>query len=229
MKKFNKYFGSVTTFPDRYNIDSPLVDDVQPPGNEECVCYMVDDICQDKLGVEIDIDFLYSQVPHAQNGGTNPYDVLKQVTNFGVKIKSTGEIIKPFTDYFRAHTGQFDAFDNVRSALMLCKYSIGAWGPWGRLWGISSLMDIETDFPTGHAVSIKGWDIINDEPQLIIEAHNNHFLYCSRSIFNSWALMNGFDTVVLSDQVIDTSMINSLRLTVISLLQTLLDKLLKKK
>ena len=202
MKKFNKYFGSVTTFPDRYNIDSPLSDAIQPIGNEQCVIYSVDDVCQDKLGFDIDINDLYGKVPHANNGGTNPKEVIQYILDNGVKWQQSGLTSKPFLSSFSAHVGSADAFDNVRRSIISEKISIMAWGTWDYLWGTSSVMIPATHSYSNHCVSIKGWDIINEETMLIVEAHLGRFLYMSRAVFNTWASTGYFGTAVLSDKAI---------------------------
>ena len=206
MNHYHKHFGSVSAFPDRMGWDNILSDDVQPPGNCECVCYSVDDVAQDSCGKEYDIDELYSRVPHAPNAGVVPEQAIAEVLKNGIKVKATGVYEKPFASAFVAHTGPLDAFDNVRSAMTLEDSSIMAWGQWDCYWGASQVMTEPANVCSDHCVSVKGWDIINGEPMLIIEAHIGKFLYVSRSVFNAWANESYFGTSVLSNKIVKTIM-----------------------
>jgi hypothetical protein len=203
MKQYHKYFGQVSQFPERYNVDSPLANDVQPVGNTQCVLYSIDDICQDKFGFDIDINELYSRVPKDKNG-TVPNVVIQEVLDNGVRWEQSGLRSKPFLTSFVAHKGAYDAFDNVRSVITSEKASIMVWGQWDYLWGTSSVMAHSTHSLINHCCSIKGWDIIDSVEMLIIEAHVGHFLYCPRSVFNYWASQAYFNTAVLSEKPLIT-------------------------
>jgi hypothetical protein len=206
MRQYHKYFGQVSQFPERYNVDSPLSNDIQPTGNIQCVLYSIDDICQDKFGFDIDINELYSRVPHEDGKGTDPKKVIQEVLDYGIMWESSKRMDKPFKSAYSAHGGAYDAFSNVQSVITAEKCSIMAEGPWDVLWGVNLLMNKLENFNGYHSVSIKGWDIINGETMFIIEGHLGRYLYASRSVFNDWASKYGFNTHVLSEKPVSSLM-----------------------
>lgn len=190
-------YGQVIAFTDEYNVDSPITDSIQPSGDVRCTCYSICGVMEDKENRSFDIEDLFKRIPSNTNGA-DPITAIKEGRDKGLKQVGYYTRETPYKAFFEAHTGNLDAFDNVRSALVLCKYSVMVWGKWYFMWGISSILTQETDFNSYHAIQIKGWTQKWGEPMLIINSHVGRPMYMKRSVFNEWAKTWGFGSAVLA-------------------------------
>ena len=198
-------FGQVTSFEKEYNVDKPLNDDIQESGDVRCVLFSILDVAEDKEGVEYDIDELTSRVKIGKYG-TDPKTVFKEVIKNGLLPKGGTIRFKPFNSFWTAHTGQYDAFDNVRSSLILAKYPVLVWGSWYFNW-LGGILEKGQSFSNYHCTDADGWTTrmgklklieIEGEPMISLEAWTGRKYYFTREVFNWWAKTYGFDTAVLS-------------------------------
>lgn len=226
---FQKHYGAVESFEDEFNTDRPLFDDIQPLGDVKCTCYSICDIGEDKEGIVFDIDDLFARIPN-NNQGSDPKTAIKESINYGLlKIGDTTERKKPFSSYFTAHIGQYDAFDSVRSTISIAKYPIMAWSPWDSYWGLSTILPKLESYKSYHAFTIEGWTQKYGEPMLIIEAWVGRKLYMNRRTFNDLATYWGFGTAVLCDKIIDEKFQKTFMETIIDLMKNLIILLKAKK
>lgn len=205
----SKHVGQVTQgkFPDQLNYDGSLFDDVQPPGNVECTCYTVCDIAEDQNNIEFDIKDLWKRIVSTAFGA-DPREPLGKAASKGVDggLLPVGQTVrlKNWSTYFRADTGSFDAFDNVRSALMIAQSPVGAATYWYDEWlTMPTPLPVGQNTLNGHMYSIEGWTQINGQPHLIIEAWVGKKLYMSREVFNTAMAVYGATAWVLSTKEID--------------------------
>lgn len=199
---FNHYqkFGQVADFPDEANFDSSIVDVVQPIGNSECTCITTCDIADDQESTTYDYDNLFNRIPHTVDGA-DPRDALSEACKNG--LVSQGQYIRHWSSYWTGHKGQFDAFDNVRSTLLLAQCPIACWTQWYWEWSGMKILPLGKNVGSNHMYSIEGWTQMNGEPMLIIEAWLGYKVYMSRSVFNATISKLGCSTAVLSTSVID--------------------------
>jgi hypothetical protein len=234
---FHEY-GQVAGFEDTYIVDTPIVDRIQPTSDVRCVLFSLIDIVEDKMKKKYDLEELTSRIKIGKNG-TDPMVVVKEVIKNGL-LPLGGTVREfPFSSYFTAHTGDMDAFNNTRSAIVLAKYPILVWGPWYSTF-LSGIVEKGTDFfNIYHCTDSEGWAkmsliTVGDEPIIQIEAHVGRKLYFTRDVFNWWAKKYGFDTLVLSDIRIDAvrkkllkEKINDLYVNVVILANQLIAQLLE--
>lgn len=208
---FHQKFGQVSQFPVEFDVDTPIPDDIQPIGDEKCTCYTACDIASDEVGVQYDIDDLWSRIPHTA-GGANPRDALGQTTKNGLKRRDTGQIEKKWSSYWSAHTGQYDAFDNVRSALTMTVAPVAVWTNWYAEWrvGIRGVMPLGQRITSSHMYDIQGWKEVNGQPMLIVQAWQGYTMYMPRETFNAAVAVWGCGTAVLSTSEIDAKRTKSL-------------------
>lgn len=210
--KFHEHFGQVTEFPLELNFDTPIPDATQQPGNTECTCYSCCDIATDDTMVVYDIDDLYNRIPHDSNGA-NPRDALSESVKGGFMPIGQAVRVKPFSSYWSAQTGDMDAFDNVRSAMLIAKLPVAVWSPWFSEW----LNQFSTILPPGRTVSsyhmyvLDGWKVINGVTYFIVEAWIGRKLYMSREVFNATLGYAGSGTAVLSTVEIDGRRIKTIK------------------
>jgi hypothetical protein len=205
-KRWNaaKTFGQVLPqdFPDEFSIKDNIVDLVQPIGNVMCTCYTCADIASDKDNLAYDPVDLWNRIPQTQFGAT-PQDALRETVKVGLLPISQSERVKPFNSYYEPHSGNFDAFDNVRSALLTCKYPIAVWTQWYREWSGLNILPVGNNGNNGHMYTAEGWKIVSGEPMLIIEAWLGYKVYMPREVFNKAVSVWGCGTAVLSTLQID--------------------------
>jgi hypothetical protein len=219
-------YGQVAGFIDEFDVDSPVVNDIQESGNVACTAYMCGGIGEDKDKIGYQVPDLFDRVPK-NTQGADPKATIKETINGGLLPYGGTIRFKPFNSYFTAHTGdRYDFFDNCRSSLLVTKYSIGLWGKWYSNWGVGNIMETGGFFTNYHAVKCTGWKQINGEPHLVIDAFVGRPLHINRKNFNEWASSYGFGSVVLSTAEINErrdkllkEKINDLMVNVIIILQ----------
>ena len=196
--------------------DSSIPEKIQPIGNVECTCYTTEYIAQNKTKKEYDIDELFSRVPHSSDGA-DPRDVFGEAIKNGLLIKGTQTYDKPFSSYWRADTGYMDAFDNVRSAMLLAQSPIAIGSYWYREWfnlPYNSLMPIGKTPVSGHMYAGKGWVLgtatVDGKPALVIEWWGGGTYLMPRETFNDALKQKSMGAWVLSDKEIDEKKTRSL-------------------
>lgn len=192
-------YGQTVDFPPELIYDNKSADYVQALGDVRCTAITTCEVTTDKTGIAYDIDELYNRIPH-DSTGANPKDAIKAGIEH-LRVLN-GNTVKPWTSYFKAHTGNFDAFDNVRSAITQSQNSIMIWSGWFREWAGQTILPRGITILSYHCYSIEGWKIINGEPMLQIEAWVGYKMYMSRDVFND--LMNKWssNSAVLADDIL---------------------------
>jgi len=199
---FHEKFGQVTDLPVQLMFDTNIPDIVQHAGDVRCTCITVCDIATDITGVLYDIDELFNRVPHDQYGA-DPRNAIKEAIKNGLKRLDNGQYEKPFVSFWQAHTGQFDAFDNVRSALGIAQRGIAVWSPWYYEWQFTTKLPIGQNAISNHMYEIEGVTEIDGILYLVIEAWLGRKLYMCRETFNALMKVSGASTAVLSTSEID--------------------------
>lgn len=209
-------FGSTDTFPASFSVKDRIPEPVQPIGNEQCTCYATTYMAGEQDGVVYDVDYLWSMIPHTDSGA-DPREALGEATK-GLRRKDTGEMVFHWSSYFRADTygSGTDAFDATRSAMMLSNSVVGIATPWYLEWRNKTILSLGKNIATYHMYCATGWEEINGEPMLIIEAWTGIKLYMNRETFNAAIKSIGSGAWVLSTLEID-------KIRKISLLQKLID------
>lgn len=200
-KIFHQHFGQVFEFPDELNLDTSLFDDIQPIGDVRCTCFTTCDIAEDQTKTEFDISDLWARIKQSPNGA-DPRDVLSEAVRNGLLPLGKTERLKNWRSFWRGDIGSYDAFDNVRSALMLVNSPIGCGTFWYSEW-VGDILPVGKNPRNGHMYSIEGWKQINGEPHLIIEAWIGRKMYMPRETFNAALKPLGMQTWVLSTAEID--------------------------
>ena len=199
---FYRKAGQTTALPTNLFFDTNVPDVVQGPGDVRCTCITVCDVATDITGVLYDIDDLFKRIKTDENGA-NPTDVIKEAIKNGLKRLDNGLYEKPFISYWKAHTGNFDAFDNVRSALERAQRGICIWTPWYDNWGGVVRLPKGNNVTNFHMYEIEGVKEVNGELVLILEAWMGRKLEVTREVFN-WMMSLFFSsTAVLSTMEID--------------------------
>lgn len=208
---FQKY-GQTMDFPPSISFhDQSIPAKIQPIGNVECTCYTCEYIAQTRTKKEYDIDELFSRVPHNMFGA-NPNDVLGEVVKNGLLIKGTQIYDKPYSSYWRADTGNMDAFDNCRSAITLSQSPIAIFSRWYLEW-----LNVPQNVPlplgvnavSGHMYASDGWGNVmdtinvNGEPMFIIEWWGGNISIMPRATFNASQAVSGSGASVLSTDALD--------------------------
>lgn len=204
-KVYQQKFGQTILLPDEINLDSTLIDDVQPIGDVKCTCYSTCDIAEDQQKREFDIDDLWARINKNQFGA-DPREPLGQAVSQGLLPKGQGQRVKDWKSYWSALQGSRDNFDNVRSALMMANSPVMVATYWYSEWlNIPALgvMPIGQNTLNGHAYVVEGWKQINGEPMLIVEAWVGRKMYMPRSTFNDCTKHYGMQAWVLSTSEID--------------------------
>ncbi len=199
---FQNKFGGILDFPKELNFDTPLIDEVQPYGDVRCTCYTVTGIAADQENRAFDITDLWLRIPHGPTGA-DPRDALKEAVANG--LLPVGEKVrrKDWKSYWRADLGNFDAFDNLRSAMLLVKGPVGCGTFWYQEWFNTDTLPIGKNITNGHMYTIEGWKEVNGEPHLIVEAWMGKKVYMPRATFNEAVKPYGMQTWVLSTSEID--------------------------
>lgn len=204
-KVYQQKFGQTILLPDEINVDSTLIDDVQPIGDVKCTCYSTCDIAEDQQKREFDIDDLWARIDKNQFGA-DPREPLGQAVSQGLLPKGQGQRVKDWKSYWSALNGVRDNFDNVRSALVMANSPVMVATYWYSEWlNIPALgvMPIGQNTLNGHAYVVEGWKQINGEPMLIVEAWVGRKMYMPRSTFNDCTKHYGMQAWVLSTSEID--------------------------
>ena len=194
-------FGQTTDFPLEISFDSQLPDAVQPIGDVKCTCYTTCDIANDQDKVIYDIQDLWSRIPQTAFGA-DPRDALKEAVKRGLLPLNSTLRLTHWSSYWRADTGGMDAFDNVRSALLLAQSPVGCATMWYSNWH-GGILTMGTQIVGGHMYAIEGWKQINGEPHFIIEAWTGEKMFMPRDVFNKAVSALGCGAWVLSTKVID--------------------------
>lgn len=214
-------FGQTVDFPVDICFDTNIPDIVQHAGDVRCTCITVCDIATDITGVLYDVDELFNRVPHDQYGA-DPRNAIKEAIKNGLKRLDNGQYEKPFISFWTAHTGQFDAFDNVRSALQQAQRGIAIWSPWYYEWQYTDKLPVGDNAISNHMYEIEGVKEINSIPYLIIEAWLGRKLYMSRETFNALMKTSGSSTAVLSTSEIDVKRTKGMWTTILDLMKNML-------
>lgn len=214
-------FGQTVDFPVDICFDTNIPDIVQHAGDVRCTCITVCDIATDITGVLYDVDELFNRVPHDQYGA-DPRNAIKEALKNGLKRLDNGQYEKPFSSFWTAHTGQFDAFDNVRSALVQARRGIALWSPWYYEWQYTDKLPVGDNAISNHMYEIEGVKEINGIPYLIIEAWLGRKLYMSRETFNALMKVSGSSTAVLSTSEIDAKRTKGMWTTILDLMKNML-------
>lgn len=222
-KIYHQHFGQTFEFPLEVNYDTPLYDEKQAPGNVQCTCYTACDIAEDQDNIEFDIDDLWSRVKQSPDGA-DPRDVFGEAVKNGLLPRGKTERLKNWQSFWRADVGPMDAFDNVRSAMLLAKSPVGCGTYWYANWN-GTVLPIGENPVSGHMYALEGWVQIEGKPHLIIEAWLGRKLYMSRETFNAAMKPVGMQAWVLSTALIDSLKVKSLKDTLVDLLVNLVIRL----
>jgi len=202
-KHFFEHFGQVVSFPLEVNFDTPLPDTIQAPGDVECTAITTCELATDETKVVYDFQELFRRIP-SNSFGADPRDALGEAVSNGLKRKDYDLTVKSWNSYWRADTGSsglIDAFDNVRSAMLLAQAPVGVATGWYDNW-TTEILPEGNRMTSGHMYAIEGWKQVNDEPMFIIEAWLGRKLLMPRKTFNK-ALGIGCGSWVLSTAEID--------------------------
>lgn len=214
-------FGQTVDLPVDICFDTNIPDIVQHAGDVRCTCITVCDIATDITGVLYDVDELFNRVPHDQYGA-DPRNAIKEALKNGLKRLDNGQYEKPFVSFWTAHTGQFDAFDNVRSALEKAQRGIAIWSPWYYDWQYTDKLPVGDNAISNHMYEIEGVKEIDGVLYLIIEAWVGRKLYMPRETFNALMKVSGASTAVLSTSEIDVKREKGLWTTILDLMKNML-------
>ena len=205
-KIYKNNFGQTILLPDELNLDSSLFDDIQPIGDVRCTCFTTCDCAEDQEKREFDVEDLWQRIPKTQFGA-DPRDVLKEVIANGLLPKGQEQRVKDWKSFWSAKDGLRDVFDNVRSALVMSNSPVFNASYWYSEWlnvPEFGVMPEGKSTLNGHAYSIEGWKIVNNEPMLIIEAWIGRKMYMPRDVFNKAMSNYGMQSWVLSTNEIDS-------------------------
>lgn len=220
-KEFYRTFGQAFEFPDELILDTPKFDDIQMPGDVRCTCFTVCDIAEDMTGVEYDIEDLWQRIPKQAKGAT-ARDAFSEAVKNGLLPKGKTVREKRWNSYWRADTGDRDAFDNVRSALMLVNAPIGCGTWWYAEWMQPEILPVGKVPLLGHMYAVEGWKQVNGQPHLIIEAWNGRKSLMPRETFNEALKPSGMQAWVLSTVEIDGKRVKTLTETLKDLMMNLI-------
>lgn len=199
---FHQKFGQVVELPTDLFFDTNVPDVVQQAGDVRCTCITICDIATDMTGKMYDIDELFNRIPH-DNSGANPKDAIKEALN-GLYCLTTKQYEKPFSSYWTAHTGRYDAFDNVRSALEKAQRGIAIWSGWYQNWNGKYKLPKGDSIISYHMYEIEGVKVSNGELVLILESWLGRKMEMTRDVFNWLMSESTSSTAVLSDSFVDT-------------------------
>jgi hypothetical protein len=213
---YARHFGSVAGFDPEYIVDrNDIVDPIQPVGDVRCSCYTTCDIAGDKEDIYYDISDLANRVPLGKDGA-DPKAVIKETITNGLLPMGGNLRFKPFSSYFQAHTGPYDAFDNMRSALSMAKYPVAIWGAFYQEW-LGGILEKGKTIGSYHEFECEGWKVIDGITYLQFEAWTGRKYYMNREVFNWYAKQWATDTAVLSDEEVDARRRKTLMETIIDL------------
>lgn len=201
-KVFHQRFGSILEFPKEVNFDRPLYDDIQPIGDVKCTCYTTCDIAEDQDGIEYDINDLWKRIPQTPQGA-DPRDALGEAVKNGLLPETKTERVKHWKSYWRGDIGPSDAFDNLRSAMLLAQSPVAICSYWYKEWFDTDFLPVGKNPLSSHMYDAQGWREINGEPYLVIEAWIGRKLFMNRATFNAAMKPYGMQTWVLSTSEID--------------------------
>lgn len=201
--KFHEKFGQVVDLPTNLFFDTNIPDVVQQPGDVRCTCITICDIATDMTGRMYDIDELFNRIPH-DSSGADPKDAIKEAINGGLYCITTKQYEKLFSSYWRADTGRYDAFDNVRSALEKAQRGIAIWSGWYQNWNGQYRLPIGDKIISYHMYEIEGVKIsTTGEVVLILETWLGRKMEINRDTFNWLMSKSTSSTAVLSDSTVD--------------------------
>ncbi len=226
-KIFHQYFGQVVEFPDEINFDSPLTDDIQPLGDVKCTCYTTCGIAEDQENAVFDINDLWKRIKSTQYGA-DPRDVLGEAVAHGLLVEGASTRRQDWKSYWRADIGPKDAFDNIRSSLLIAQSPIGVATYWYQEWAKvdnTGVLPVGQTALSGHMYQVEGWKQINGEPHLIIDAWIGRKLYMPRAVLNAALKPLGMQSWVLSTAAIDAKRSKSLLEWIKDLMANLIIKL----
>lgn len=166
--------------------------------------------------------------------GADPLVVIKEVLKNGLLPIGGTKREFPFTHGdIKAHIGEYDAFDNVRTKMLISKIPVLIWGPWYNNWlgGVVKIGEIVTNY---HAIDCEGWKAnsiveLNGIEHLEMEAWTGRKYYFSREVFNWWVKQYGFDSRILTDDATDLLFKKDFLITIARLLTTILGFITNKK
>jgi hypothetical protein len=223
------------SLPLEYDTDRPLLDDVQLIGSVDCTAYGICDVAEDFTGKEYDIQDLFNRIPSNGKGSDPLVAIAETIKNGLLPIGGTKrEIVFTHGD-IKAHIGEYDAFDNVRTKMMISKIPVLMWGPVYRNWlgDVVPIGDIVTNY---HCVDAESWkwkqvseSMIDGEVMLVMEFWTGRKYYFSREVFNWWVKQYGFDSRILTDDATDLLFKKDFLTTIVRLATNLLGLLSKKK
>lgn len=211
-------FGQTSEFPAELIYDTTIQDFLQPIGDVRCTAITICEIARDMNGIEYDIDDLFNRIPNDKNGA-NPRDVLKECLK-GLLPKGHKDKTIVFNSYWQAHTGRYDAFDNVRSAIAISQGTVAMWSPWFREWLGQSILPKGQNILNNHMYQIEGWVLLNGEPHIQIDAWLGTKMYMSRDVFNHVMSFWTSGTAVLSPLTINPVKERTILQTIVDLLKS---------
>jgi len=197
---FFQKFGQVTSLPDELIFDSSLADFVQPIGDVMCTAIAVCEITTDKTNKTYDHVELFNRIPSTKEGAEP-----KQAIKAGIEYLKllAGGTEKPWSSYWQAHTGRYDAFDNCRSAIGLAQNSIEIWTPWFANWSNKTILPKGENILNYHAYHLEGWKMVNGVPMMQVEMNVGYKVYMTREVFNHALSAWASGTAVMSTSEID--------------------------
>jgi len=207
-KIHSQMFGAVSLseFPAEINFDTPLGDNIQPIGDVSCTCYSVCDIAEDQDNVEYDIADLFKRIQRTRFGA-DPRQSLSKATSQeddgGLLPLGKTVRVKHWKSYWRADLGPHDAFDNIRSSILIAQSPIEIGTYFYMEWIGKEILPVGKIPGSSHMYVCEGWKQINGEPHLIIEAWMGKKVYMSREVLNAAMKPFGMQSWVLSTFEID--------------------------
>lgn len=180
--------GATTIFPDTINFDDGLTNIIEAPNDVDCTAISTCDVCGDQTKQVYDVDDLWAQVPKSALGA-DPRDTMSITIKNGLLRKGTNVRDISWTSYFRGDTDktQIDAFDSVRSAMLVSQSSITVGSNWYANWNQVSpngIMPQGDRVVSGHDYKICGWGIISGSLMFKIKAWQGYTTWMPRGVFN---------------------------------------------
>lgn len=173
-------------FPLEFNVDTPIQDVIQSPGDIECTAITTCDVAGDEENTVYSYQDLFNRIPHTLEGAS-PRDALGEAVKGGLRRQDNGLVETKWSSYWKCDsspTGLIDSFDAVRSALVQTNFPVACATMWYNNWANVNVLPVGQNVVSGHMYAIEGWKRINGEPMLIIEAWIGYKVLMPRETFN---------------------------------------------
>lgn len=183
---FHRRFGGVMEFPQESSFGAN--DNYEVEGSEEvdCTAESGSKVCSSQTKALYDHTFLWNNTKKDASGA-DPRDSMKAIVSSGMK-RTDGTIDKKWKSYYRADTGDQDAFDNVRSAMMINESSCTVATFWYENWenaNTGTILPPGDIVVSAHDYVAVDWTQKGGVPMMKIDAHTGETLYMTREVFNA--------------------------------------------